>query len=107
MMAGFVSIDRPCSAYSGKTTRSMPDRLARALATMETIRAVCPASSAGVETTGNCNCTRPMTTPLGLLLRPPSPFMPFSYRVMESSPGAARRASFEFEDPTMMSSVRM
>ena len=25
--------------------------------------------------TGNCSCTRPITTPFGLLLRPPNPFM--------------------------------
>ena len=32
MMAGFVSIDSPCSEYSGKTTRSMVPGCARALA---------------------------------------------------------------------------
>ena len=71
------------------------------------MRAVWRARSAGVLTTGNCACTSPITTPLGLLLRPPNPFMPSSYRVIESSPGAARNASLELDDPIMMSSVRM
>jgi hypothetical protein len=53
MMAGEVSIDRPCSEYSGNTTRSMVDWLRRALATSSQMRAVCDARSAGVLTTGS------------------------------------------------------
>ena len=55
MISGLVSIDSPCSEYSGNTTRSMVDRLRRALPTIQTIRSVCRARSAFVATTGNCN----------------------------------------------------
>src|SRR5258708_28828970 len=75
MIAGVVSMDRPCSEYSGNTTRSMVPRLRRALPTMVTIFSVCRARSCGVATTGSCSCTSPMTTPCGDLLRPPNPFM--------------------------------
>src|SRR5437660_1059721 len=75
MMSGLASIDSPCSEYSGNTTRSMVERLRRALPTMVTMRSVWRVRSALVATTGNCSCTSPMTTPLGDLLRPPSPFM--------------------------------
>src|ERR1700690_631680 len=75
MIAGFISIDRPCREYSGKTTRSVVAMLRRALPTVATIFFVCAARSAGVTTTGNCNCTTPTTTPFGDLLRPPSPFI--------------------------------
>src|SRR6186997_1079264 len=75
MISGLVSIDRPCSEYSGNTTRSMVPRLRLALPTMLTIRSVCRARSALVATTGSCSWTSPMTTPSGDLLRPPSPFM--------------------------------
>ena len=70
-----MSIERPCSEYSGKTTRSIVAMFRRALPTIATILSVCAARSAGVTTTGSCNCTRPITTPLGDLLRPPSPFI--------------------------------
>ena len=60
MMAGSVFIDRPCNAYSGKTTRSMVPMLARALATIATMRSVWAASCAGVATTGNWSCTSPI-----------------------------------------------
>src|SRR5436189_1827891 len=73
--SGAVLIDNPCSAYSGKTTRSSPALLRRALATIATIRSACAASWAGVSTTGSCSWTRPMTTPFGDLLRPPRPLM--------------------------------
>src|SRR5580693_4914478 len=76
MISGFMSIDRPCKEYSGKTTRSIVAMLRRALPTVATIFCVCAARSAGVTTTGNCNCTTPTTTPFGDLLRPPSPFIP-------------------------------
>ncbi len=76
MMSGLVSIDSPCRLYSGNTTRSMVPRLPRAFATVRTILSVWAVSSAGVLTTGSCACTRPITTPFGLLLRPPNPFMP-------------------------------
>ena len=79
MIEGFVSIDRPCSEYSGNTTRSMVERLRRALPTMATILSVWRARSSLVTTTGNCNCTSPITTPSGDLLRPPSPFMSRSF----------------------------
>src|SRR5277367_3535597 len=75
MIAGFMSIDRPCREYSGKTTRSIVAMLRRALPTVATIFFVCAARSAGVTTTGNCNCTTPTTTPFGDLLRPPSTFI--------------------------------
>src|SRR5216683_2758034 len=72
MIAGLVSIDRPWRAYSGNTTRSMVGRLRRALPTMATMRWVWSASSPGVATTGSCSCTTPMTTPFGVLFKPPS-----------------------------------
>src|SRR3984957_5911725 len=75
MIAGFMSIDRPCREYSGKTTRFIVPMLRRALPTVATIFCVCAARSACVTTTGNCNCTTPTTTPFGDLLRPPSPFI--------------------------------
>ena len=37
MIAGFMSIDSPCSEYSGKTTRSIVAMLRRALPTIATI----------------------------------------------------------------------
>ena len=73
--SGAVLIDRPCSEYSGNTTRSMVGRLRRALPTIATMRSVCAASSAGFVTVGNCSCTMPSTTPAGDRLRPPSPLM--------------------------------
>src|SRR3984957_20390756 len=75
MIVGFMSIDRPCSEYSGKTTRSIVAMLRRALPTVATIFCACAARLPGVTTTGNCNCTTPTTTPIGDLLRPPSPFI--------------------------------
>ena len=75
---GAVLIDRPCSAYSGNTTRSMVPWLRRALPTSSQMRWVCAASCAGVSTTGSCSCTRPTTTPCFDLLSPPSPLMFFS-----------------------------
>ncbi len=92
MISGFVSMDRPWSEYSGKTTRSIVERLRRALPTISTMRAVWRFRSSGVATVGSCSCTQPMTTPLSDLFNPPRPFMPGSYFVMESSRGAPSRA---------------
>src|SRR5476649_21957 len=75
MIAGLVSIDRPCSAYSGKTTRSVVDMLRRALPTRSQMRLVCRPRSSGVTTVGFWNCTSPVPTPSGDLLRPPRPLM--------------------------------
>ena len=75
MISGEVSIDRPCSEYSGNTTRSIVPWLRRALPTSATMRSVCAASSSGVRTTGSWHCTRPMTTPFADLFRPPKPLM--------------------------------
>src|SRR3974390_2251173 len=75
MIAGLVSIDSPWSEYSGKTTRSMVERLRRALPTLATMRSGWGARAALVTTTGNCSCTSPITTPSGDLFNPPSPFM--------------------------------
>src|SRR5882672_3959724 len=72
MIAGSMLIDRPCSAYSGNTTRSMVGMLRRALPTMSTMRCVCAANSSGVATVGSCSWTSPITTPLGVLFNPPS-----------------------------------
>jgi len=89
MISGLISIDRPCSAYSGKTTRSMVPMLRRALAVISTMRAVWAARSSGVSTTGSLSCTSPITTPFGDLFKPPSPFIAASpYLVMLNSPGA-------------------
>src|SRR5439155_23931436 len=73
MMARSVLIDSPWSEYSGKTTRSIVGLLCRALPTNAHTRAVCASRSVGVWTTGFWSCTKPITTPLGVLLRPPSP----------------------------------
>src|SRR5258706_1238086 len=75
MIAGLVSIDRPCSAYSGNTTRSRVGMPRLAVATCAQIRAVWRLRSSRVATTGSCSCTIPSTTPLGVLLRPPRPLM--------------------------------
>src|SRR5260370_22002652 len=75
MIAGLVSIESPCRAYSGNTTKSIVAMLRRALATKPTIFSVCLCRSAAVATTGSCSCTMPMTTPFGVLLRPPSPLI--------------------------------
>src|SRR6266404_2347605 len=75
MIAGLVSIERPCSAYSGNTTRSMLGMLRRALAVMATMRWVWVARSSVVTTFGSCNCTSPITTPFGVLFNPPSAFI--------------------------------
>ena len=100
MSSGLVSIDRPCSEYSGNTTRSMPGILRRAFAARSQMRRHCAARSPRVATTGCCSCTRPSTTPPGDLLRPPSPFIAFlrstrvSSRVRKrvvSCPSAARK----------------
>src|ERR1043166_6339160 len=90
MIAGLVSMERPCSAYSGNTTRSMVGMLRRALLTMATMVSVCLARSVGVATVGSCSWTRPMTTPLGDLLRPPNPFMGSS-SIRSPDGGAQRR----------------
>src|SRR5215470_2525008 len=50
----------------------MVGRLRRALPTMATMRWVWAASWSGVATTGSCNCTTPITTPFGVLFKPPS-----------------------------------
>ena len=115
MIAGFMSIDRPCREYSGKTTRSIVAMLRRALATVATIFCVCAARSAGVTTTGNCNCTTPTTTPFGDLLRPPSPFIALvsfpdpraAYFAIDNSPGMSRAECLALEVAIMMPSVRM
>src|SRR5450755_641301 len=93
--SGAVLIDRPCSEYSGKTTRSRPALLRRALPTIATTRSACAASCAGVSTTGSCSCTRPMTTPFGDLLRPPSPLMSLRllFRRRQLARAAARDAA--------------
>ena len=52
MISGFVSIDRPCRAYSGNTTRSRLGIPFLALVTMAEIRSVWRARSALVTTTG-------------------------------------------------------
>src|SRR5881396_1304422 len=75
MISGLVSIESPCSEYSGKTTRSMVGMFFRALVTIALILLVCAARSALVTTTGSCDCTRPITTPSGDLFNPPSPLM--------------------------------
>src|SRR3981081_650825 len=93
MIAGFVSIDRPCKAYSGNTTRSMPGILRRAFATIAQMRSVCSARSCGVRTTGSCSCTMPSTTPFGDLFNPPSPLIRDSPgRVIDRSAVDARLA---------------
>ena len=115
MISGFMSIDRPCSEYSGKTTRSIVAMLRRALPTVATIFCVCAARSAGVTTTGNCNCTTPTTTPFGDLLRPPRPFIaapvargpPAAYFAIDNSPGMSRAECLALEVAIMMTSVRM
>src|SRR5262245_44063435 len=91
MISGLVSIDSPCSAYSGNTTRSMVPRLRRALPTISTILCVCAARSAGVTTTGSCSCTSPMTRPFSDLLRPPSPLIAASLGDREFARHVARR----------------
>src|SRR5271155_2510897 len=53
----------------------MVGMLRRALPTMATMRWACQARSSGVATTGSCNCTRPITTPFGVLFKPPSPLI--------------------------------
>src|SRR5476651_278744 len=75
MIAGLISIDRPCSEYSGKTTKSMVAMLRRALPTSSQMRLVCRARSSRVTTVGFWICTSPMTTPSGALFNPPSPLM--------------------------------
>jgi hypothetical protein len=89
MISDAVSIERPCSAYSGNTTRSIVPWLRRAFATSSQMRCVCAASSALVLTTGSCSCTSPTTTPCSDLLRPPRPLIAWflSQRVDDSSPG--------------------
>src|SRR2546422_2643412 len=48
MMSGLVSIERPCSEYSGKTTRSIVGMPFRALVTKAQILFACAARSAFV-----------------------------------------------------------
>src|SRR6185503_16895449 len=89
--SGAVLIDRPCSAYSGNTTRSIVLRLRLALPTRSQMRLVCAASCTGVSTTGSCSCTSPTTTPLLDLCRPPSPLIAVHSldRLSEQSRGLA------------------
>src|SRR5207249_10449778 len=75
MISGLVSIERPCSEYSGKTTRSIVGMPFRALVTKAQILVACAARSALVTTTGSCDCTSPITTPSGDLFSPPSPLI--------------------------------
>ncbi len=73
--SALVSMDRPCSEYSGKTTRSMVVIPLRAFATMAQIFCVCAARSLLLAIVGSCSCTSPMTTPSGALFNPPSPLI--------------------------------
>ena len=75
MIAGLVSIDSPCSEYSGNTTRSIVGMLRRALPTSAQMRSHCVSRSAPLFTTGSCSCTSPITTPFGDLFSPPSPLI--------------------------------
>ena len=59
MISGLVSIDRPCSEYSGNTTRSMVAMLRRALPTIAQIRSVCAPDPSGVTTTGSLQLHQP------------------------------------------------
>ena len=43
--------------------------------TIETIRRACIFTSPGSWMVGSCNCTRPITTPDGVLFKPPRPLM--------------------------------
>ena len=110
MMAGSVAMLRPCSEYSGNTTRSIVPWLRRALATMSQMRCVCAARSAGVATTGSVNCTRPTTTPCLDLFNPPRPDIACSLkllrqRVEESSPGLPTTTLPGLQVSTRMTSV--
>src|ERR1700691_91537 len=109
MIAGFISIDRPCREYSGKTTRSIVAILRRALPTVAAIFRACAARSAGVALIGDCNCTTPTTTPFGDLLRPPRPFIalsfpdpPAAYFAIDNSPGMSRAECLALEVAIMM-----
>src|SRR5438309_3095263 len=96
MISGLVSIERPCSEYSGKTTRSIVGMPFRALVSKAQILFACAARSALVTTTGSCDCTSPITTPSGDLFSPPSPLIALlplasGHLVTLSSPGAPIR----------------
>jgi hypothetical protein len=86
--SALVSIDRPCSEYSGKTTRSIVDMPLRAFAAIAQIFLVCAARSLLVAMVGNCSCTNPITTPSGVLFNPPSPLIR-SLHLRAWLPGAA------------------
>ncbi len=53
--SALVSIERPCSEYSGKTTRSIVDMFLRAFCTIAQIFFVCAARSLLVAIVGNCS----------------------------------------------------
>ena len=91
MIAGLMSIDRPCSAYSGNTTRSIVPRFRRALPTISTMTLVWAARSSGVTTVGNWSCTRPRTTPCSDLFNPPRPFTGSTSRTDERAALARAR----------------
>ena len=85
MISVLLPIERPSIEYLGKTTSALVPSLARALATMATILAVCALRSALVLTTGSWAWTSPITMPFGLLFSPPNPFMRALYLVIDSS----------------------
>jgi hypothetical protein len=53
--SGLVSIDSPCSEYSGNTTRSMVGMLLRAFCTIAQIFLVCATRSLLAAIVGNCS----------------------------------------------------
>jgi len=55
MSSAFVSMERPCSEYSGKTTRSIVVIPLRAFCTIAQIFFVCAARSLLLAIVGSCN----------------------------------------------------
>src|SRR2546426_6704055 len=69
MISGLVSIERPCSEYSGKTTRSIVGMPFRALVTKAQILFACAARSAFVTTTRSEEHTSELQSPCNLVCR--------------------------------------
>ena len=95
MISGLVSIDRPCSEYSGKTTRSMVAMLRRALATSAQMRSVCRARSSLRDDDGILDLHQPDDHAIGRLVESAKSAHRFLRRLIYQrvSKGRASRSS--------------
>jgi hypothetical protein len=135
MIAGLVSMERPCSAYSGNTTRSMVGILRRALPTMATMRCGLRRQIVRRRHHRQLQLHQPQHHAVGSLVQAAKPLISRArscylvrssqgrarahahrpqrardgagHFVMLSSPGTSRAACFDPAEAIMIRSVRM